>query len=115
MAKILLVEDVEEVRVVLCQAIEMAGHDAHCVATYGDAEGAVASGEYALVVTDARLPDGSGKALAELAGRTGMRAVLISGDPDELQALAVKREISLLQKPFRLDELTRAVEHHLGA
>ena len=115
MANILLVEDVEEVRVLLCQAIEMAGHKAHCVATCKDAEAAIASGEYSVIVSNVRLPDGSGRELADKAGHRGMRVVLISGHPDELQALALEDHIRVLPKPFRLHELTAAIDAHMGA
>jgi DNA-binding response OmpR family regulator len=115
MAKILVVEDSEEVRVMLCYAIEAAGHAPHCAATFAEGKSAIATREFPLVVTDVRLPDGSGRVLADTARRAGMRVVLISGHPEEVEAMAAEGAVTVLCKPFRLEQLTAAIEDHLGA
>jgi DNA-binding NtrC family response regulator len=115
MAKILVVEDSEEIRVVLCHAIEFAGHAPHCAATFAEGKSAIETREFPLIVTDVRLPDGSGRVLADAARRAGMHVVLISGHPEEVEAMAAEREVTVLGKPFRLEQLAAAIEDHLGA
>src|ERR1700741_544894 len=115
MAKILVVEDSEEVGVVLCHAIEVAGHAPHCAATFAEGKSAIETREFPLIVTDVRLPDGSGRVLADAARRAGMHVVLISGHPEEVEAMAAEREVTVLGKPFRLEQLAAAIEDHLGA
>lgn len=115
MANVLLVEDADEVRDLLCEAIEAAGHQAHCVATCKDAEAALVSGVYSVMISNVRLPDGSGRELAENARNRGVPVVLITGHPDELQVLALQDHIRVLPKPFRLHDLTAAIDAQLGA
>ena len=112
MAKLLLVEDDEAVRSVLRQAIELAGHEVTCVGRHADAKAAMTKERYALLVADARLPDGSGRALAEHAAQSGLKAVLLSGHPDELGLTTLGRA-HCLQKPFRIDDLLAAIEQVL--
>jgi two-component system nitrogen regulation response regulator GlnG len=113
MAKLLLVEDDEAVRSVLRQAIELADHEVTCVGRHADAKAAMTKERYALLVADARLPDGSGRALAEHAAQSGLKAVLLSGHPDELKSTALGR-VHCLQKPFRVEDLLAAIERLLS-
>ena len=114
MAHILLVEDYESVRDLLCEAIADMGHTADRASTKGDADALMGPCSHALVVTSVVLPDGSGHDLASKAVELGMKAVLMSGHPSELQAMQVA-EIAHLQKPFHLDEFRQAIQDHLGA
>lgn len=114
MAHVLLVEDYESVRMLLCEALTDLGHTADCASTKAEAEAMLAPGSHALVVCNVVLPDGSGRELAEKAAGFGMKVVLMSGHPDELQAMAVD-EIAHLKKPFHLDQFRQAVQAHLGA
>lgn len=115
MTKILVVEDSEEVRVMLCHAIEVAGHAPRCVATFAEGKSAIATGEFPLLVTDVRLPDGSGRGLAGAARQAGMRVILISGHPDDVEGMTAEREVIVLSKPFRLEQLAAAIEEHRSA
>lgn len=114
MAKLLLVEDDEAVRSVLRDAIELAGHEITCVGRYADAKAAMAEERYALLVADARLPDGSGRALAEHAAQSGLKAVLLSGFPDEQLGSTALGRVHFLQKPFRIEDLLATIERSLG-
>ena len=113
MARVLLAEDYDLVRNVLCEAIAATGHDAHCVTTFEQAAAALETGPYDLVICNIRLPDGSGTDLAGMAADRGIQAVLMTGHPDELQALIVSG-IAHLRKPFRLDEFVQLIEDRLG-
>ena len=104
MARILLAEDYPDVRAFLCQAIEEAGHSPVCVATVGEARRELASGNYDLVIADVRMPDGSGYTLAEEAAGLGIKTIIITGHPDEMLLLDL-RKVLHLRKPFRLNAL----------
>ena len=114
MAHILLVEDFEGVRDMLCEAIADMGHSAECVGTKAEADALLGPGSHALVITNVVLPDGSGHDLASRAVQLGIKVVLMSGHPSELQAMRVA-EIAHIQKPFHLDEFRQAIQDHLGA
>ncbi len=113
MAKLLLVEDDDAVRATLCEALELEGYLADCVGSYADAEAALAREPYALLVTDVRLPDGSGRDLAHKAIAAGAHVILLSGHPDEVRGMPHGR-ISGVAKPFRLDDLMEAVARHIA-
>lgn len=114
MARILLVEDYDLVRHILCDAIAESGHRAHCVITKEEAEASLAAGPYDLVICNIRLPDGSGIDVAGKAADRGIHTVLMTGHPDEIQALVISG-IAHLKKPFRLDEFVQLIEDRLGA
>lgn len=116
MARVLLVEDNEFVRDVLCSEIEAAGHRVDCVSRRRDAEAALGQAAYDLLVCDMQLPDGSGHDLIVRAGKSGMRAVAMSGVLDDIAAqLAAAPWATSLQKPFRLTDLRKALDLSLGA
>lgn len=112
MAKLLLVEDDDAVRATLCEAFELEGYTADCVSSCAEAELALAREPYALLVTDVRLPDGSGHDLAHKAIAVGANVIMLSGHPDEVRGMAPGR-ISGVAKPFRLDELMQVVARHV--
>ena len=89
MSRILLVEDHELLRSVLCEAIVQAGHEAEGVRTKADGAAALAANSYALLICSVRLPDGSGHDLLGLATSRGVKTVLMTGHPDEATALKV--------------------------
>jgi FixJ family two-component response regulator len=51
--------------------------------------------------------------LAEHAAQIGLKAVLLSGHPDELGSTALG-SVHFLQKPFRVEDLLAAIERLLG-
>jgi two-component system OmpR family response regulator len=114
MARVLLIEDYDLVRNILCDAIRETGHTANCLTTKAEAEAALAAGPYDLVICNIRLPDGSGVDIAAMAADRGISSVLMTGHPDEIQALLISG-IAHLKKPFRLEEFTRLIEERLGA
>jgi DNA-binding response OmpR family regulator len=113
MPKLLLVEDDDAVRATLCEALELEGHMADCVDSCAAAEAALAREPYALLITDVRLPDGSGRDLAYKAIALGANVILLSGHPDEVRGIAPGR-IAGVAKPFRLDDLMQAITRQMA-
>jgi DNA-binding NtrC family response regulator len=105
---VLVVEDTPDVRDLLCESLNDAGHDCKCTATVKAALEVLASGTIGVVVTDAALPDGSGLDVAAVAEKQDVRCVLISGDIEASFQTKVKN-VTFLQKPFAFSQLLRAV------
>lgn len=112
MAHILLVEDDHQVSDLLCEILEGAGHTIDCARTFPDAEARLA-GPYDLMICDVILPGGSGYQIAAKGEANGVRALLMTGYPDDMLSTAKPPGISLLHKPFHADELLLAVDNCL--
>lgn len=113
MARILLVENHEQVRRILCEAIQLAGHQADCISTAQEAKELLSCASYALMVFNAVLPDGNARELGALATERGIKTVVISEHPDELQAMYVAGT-AYLRKPFRLEEFVQVLKRAMG-
>lgn len=112
MTRLLLVEDDEAVRITLCEGIELEGYAVDSVESCAEALAALGRERYAVLVTDARLPDGSGRDLARQAIAAGAKVVLLSGHPDELRDMPPGAVIGVA-KPFRLGELMDAIARQI--
>src|SRR5690349_2615191 len=113
MAHILFVEDHPDVHRFLCDRLLQAGHAADCVSTVAEAKEALGSKRYDLVITDVRLTDGSGHDIAAAASDLGIKTLLMSGHPDELQILTVSG-VEHLVKPFRVSDFMDVISRRLG-
>ena len=113
MKRVLLVEDHDAVHRLLCELIAEAGHQADCVKTQHEALALLAPGSHRLVIADVLLPDGTGHTVAERAKELGIKAILMSGHPDEVHSLFISHVLHLA-KPFRLDEFHRLIAEHIG-
>jgi CheY-like chemotaxis protein len=113
MERVLLVEDHDEVHRLLCELIAEAGHQADCVKTQHEALALLAPGSHRLVIADVLLPDGTGHTVAERAKELGIKAILMSGHPDEVHSLFISHVLHLA-KPFSLDEFHRLIAEHIG-
>jgi two-component system, OmpR family, response regulator len=113
MARILLIEDYDLVRNILADAIEETGHTGHNVRTKAEGDAALDAEPYDLVICNIRLPDGSGLDIASKAAELGVQTVLMTGHPDEIQALLISG-IAHLKKPFRLEEFVQLIQERLG-
>jgi two-component system CheB/CheR fusion protein len=109
MAHILMVEDDKQVNELLCGAIHRRGHITDCVQTRREAEARLGPESYGFVVSDIRLPDGSGYDVAATAQKFGIKTVLISGHPEDREALQTVSAVFLL-KPFRISELQQTID-----
>ena len=113
MARLLLIEDYEIVLQYLSDAVQTLGHTVQSVRTKAEAEAALSSGGFDLVICNVQLPDGLGTDVAARAADMGIKAILMTGHPDSMTALAIDR-IAHLRKPFRLEELVKLIQDHLG-
>ena len=112
MARILLIEDDLDVCLVMEEALLDGRHAV-------DATGRVLAGfvllgshPYDLVVTDIRLPDGSGIEVADRAREKGIPTLIVTGYAFNLPKDELDR-FEFLLKPFRPKELLRAVDRVL--
>ena len=112
MAHILLVEDDLDVCLVIEEALIDGGHAVDATGRVLAAFVLLGSHQFDLVVTDVRLPDGSGIEVADRAKEKGIPTLIVTGyafnlPKDELN------QFEFLLKPFRPKELLRAVERLL--
>jgi len=113
--RILVVEDDASMRNLVAEELQEAGYQVMAAATMGDARDRLAESAPDLVVSDLRLPDGSGIDLLEhvrrqRAGRT-LGFVLITGFGTIEQAVsALKKDADdFLTKPLDFDHLRLSV------
>lgn len=121
MARILLVDDDPDIREVLRDHLESAGHSV--VEAQNGRVGMVMLGEnpYDLVITDVFMPDGDGlEFINELHAKAGeLPVIAISGGGSHdfgLEMLSVSSVLgakAILAKPFNSDVLLRTVEQVL--
>jgi CheY-like chemotaxis protein len=119
MARILLVEDEEDVREMAVEALELGGYT---VVPAGSGEDALAAcvrvaGDFELLLTDVIMPGMSGGELAQqiTTDHPRVKVLYMSGYNDDA---IVKHGVSVsradfLQKPFTLDALSRKVREVL--
>ena len=117
MARILLVEDDTNVRVIFEHVLFDAGYDVDATQTILGGEELLRRGDYDLIVADGRLPDGTGIVLADRAKEKGIPALIatgyaftLSGDDPGIDLA----NYNLLLKPVRPDELVAAVRDALS-
>lgn len=112
--RLLLVEDDEDLRETIAQALNMAGHRTDAVASGEMADTAIRAGHYDLAVVDLRLPDMDGlDLLRRVRHRRDTTPVLIltarDGVADRIAGLRAGAD-DYLVKPFALGELEARVE-----
>jgi two-component system, cell cycle sensor histidine kinase and response regulator CckA len=119
-ATILLAEDEEDVRTLLCELLESHGH--RVLAASSPAEAQVVSGAYRgnidLLLTDVVMPGGTGRELARqlLARRPGLKVLYISGYPEHgtSPGKVLEAGAPFLPKPFTRDLLLAKLKEILG-
>jgi two-component system response regulator PilR (NtrC family) len=109
--RILLVEDERNLSELLVHILLSAGFAVDLAATVAEAERRLAQpSDYGLVITDWRLPDGDGIALADRAASLGMNTAVLTGYAFHMSAeVAARHEVWM--KPMRPVELIAAIEH----
>jgi DNA-binding response OmpR family regulator len=110
MKNILLVEDDPHVRPFMEHVLLDAGYGVDAAIGVAQARTLLANGGYDLVLTDGKLPDGSGIEIADDAKRRGIMVVLITG----LALTYSKDELEYLIKPVRPYELLLTVRRYIG-
>lgn len=121
MARILLVDDIEQVRRAMGRALERRGHE---VETAGDGKRALAAlgaAPHDLVVTDLNMPDMDGiELILAIKDRwPGVPVIAVSGGgmmPKEvlLKNAEILGAVTTLAKPVDLEDLYAAVDAALG-
>lgn len=113
MARILIVDDEEPIRIVLCAALERAGHETFVAGDGREAVSVLGATEIDVVITDLHMPEVHGleliTLLRDLSPRPGIIAVSGTGLAQLNMAESVGADVTLA-KPFDLYELVGAVE-----
>jgi two-component system, cell cycle response regulator CpdR len=119
MARILLAEDDDNIRIFLARALRRAGHE---VADYPDGEQAlayVADNRVDLLLADVVMPGLDGIELARKASNLWpqLRVIFITGFAAVAlrHARSMPREPTVLAKPFHLRELVSQIDRFLAA
>ena len=112
-SRVLLVEDDADVGWWVQQTIARAGYDVTAAQTMAEARSLLRSGSYALVLTDWKLPDGSGILIAREAKAAGAATLVLTGYALLLPPAALEGH-DCLRKPLSAEELLSAVHHQIG-
>lgn len=122
MARVLVMDDEEDLRRVLVRALEGAGHEAYEAGNGADGLHEIKTRAVDLVVTDVVMPEMDGLEFMRELGRLrpGMRVIAISGggvwDKNSLLTVAgMLGAVKTLSKPFELDEFLKLVSEVLAA
>ena len=117
MPRILLVEDDPGVRAVFEEILRGAGYDVDAAGTCAGGSELLRARDYDLLVTDGRLPDGTGVRLADEARLKEIATLIVTGYPFGLlerdRALDLTKYL-VLRKPLRPEELLGEVALALG-
>ena len=113
MARILLLEDDDNVRLLLEHVLLHEGYTVETAGTASRGETLLQNGNYDLVLADAKLPDGNGLKIADAAVRRGLKTLVITGYGFTLP-VAAQEHHEVLLKPLRPAELIGAIERVLG-
>lgn len=112
--RILVVDDSAAIREILSRILAMLGFEVGLAATGREGIARFSERIYDLVLTDLRMPDMDGWALADHVKARSPRTpvVLITGESEEtLAAAPSSRAVDLaLRKPFQLQEIEHAIE-----
>lgn len=121
MAKILVVEDDDSVRVLAARALERLGHTVElaCDGASGLTRIVDTSASYDLVLSDIRMPemDGIQMAMEAVASYPRLKVMLFTGYADQRERASELDGVivDVMQKPFALAELRDRVERALAA
>ena len=118
MARILLAEDDAAVSAFVSRALRHKGHEVTPVPDGSAALGALAAGEFELLLTDIVMPGLDGIALALKASKDHpqLKILLMTGFSDERQRAHNLEALihRVIEKPFTLEEICEAVAAELA-
>jgi len=116
--RVLVVDDDASVAQVVRFLLEEEGHEATVMADVAGARSACAAGQYDLVVTDLKLPDGSGLDVLKMVRETGpdVPVILITAFATVKTAVDAMKQgaFDYVQKPFDNDRLKGLVANALS-
>ncbi len=107
----ILVDDEPDIRAVTAEFLRNAGHAVEEAANGHQALEILRERRFDLAVVDYGMPGMSGVVLATLARelRPDLHVLFITGNPDALNAIALDGRTQVLTKPYRREELLRAI------
>jgi DNA-binding response OmpR family regulator len=111
--RILVVEDDDDIRLLLCRLLEREGYEVTAVADALGAMEQLGAGEPALVLLDVGLPDVNGmELLGRIRGRSAVPVIMLTGRTTEDDRIAGLRggADDYVAKPFSAGELVARVE-----
>jgi DNA-binding NtrC family response regulator len=111
--RLLLVEDDPDVRLLVEHVLVDAGYEVDTAATASGGAELLRQRRYDLVLTDGRLPDGTGMQIADIAAGQGMKAIIMTGYAFTMPA-EEKERYEILLKPLRPTEIIAAIERALS-
>jgi two-component system response regulator PilR (NtrC family) len=111
--RILLVEDDPDVAALLEHVLIDEGYPVDVARTLEQARSCLDERTYALLITDLRMPDGDGMALADHAAELGIRTAVMSGYVHRLAPETADRH-EVMAKPLRRVELITIVRRLIG-
>ncbi|HEX7968698.1 MAG TPA: response regulator [Stellaceae bacterium] len=114
MSRILVVEDDPDIAPLMHETLSRAGYAVAGAKTVSEARSLLQSGAYDLVLTDWKLPDGSGIMLAREAKARGIETLMITGYALSLPPAAFEGH-DCLRKPLTADDLLSAIRRHIGS
>jgi len=116
MARVLIVEDLEELCVALAKLTSRSGHHCDCATNVEEARKAVAEGRYDVAVVDATLGKDSGVELVRSLAKSypKMRFIVISGYSRSHLRMTVDKRTSFLPKPFIPSKLIECIREMVG-
>jgi two-component system response regulator PilR (NtrC family) len=115
MARILLVEDDADVRELFESSLLDAGYEVDAVEALGDGLELLEGIVYDFVLTDGRLPDGTGVELADRAAIKGVPAVIVTGYAFMFRDLmGASTQYKVVLKPIRPSEILHIIEQALA-
>ncbi len=120
MARILIIDDEDSVRILLRIVLEQSGYEVVVAATADTAVALYEKCPADLVITDIFLPDADAPAKRlELVGRhPGMKVIALSGAASQDIALRMAKLLGacrIIQKPFCIHELREEVRSQMAA
>jgi DNA-binding response OmpR family regulator len=114
LARILVVEDQEDVRRMLATALELDGYQVDEADNAQEGLRLLGQREYQLVLSDYAMPSGTGAWMIEEASRRGLmtrtRAMIVTAHPDVRGWIGV----AVIHKPLDLDEFLAQVRLSIG-
>jgi CheY-like chemotaxis protein len=119
MARILITEDEDTLRMFVARALRLDGHETHEAGDGAEGLEKLAEGEFDLLLSDIRMPvmDGIELAHKAAAGFPDLKILLMTGYAEQRERaddLSAKI-VDVVQKPFALPEIRKAVAMALAA
>ena len=111
MAKILLVDDEEDIGLLLSGMLRRAGFETTIAMSLREADDKLRGHHYAVVFLDLNLPDGVGYSLIPLIRETGnTKIVVISAYDGERENASREGADYFISKPFRKEKVLQALQ-----